>query len=329
MRLPLSRFFAVLLLTFAALPAFGGVEDGTPEECCDSSLCDSCCVSSMWTAQVGYVHMWRERIGSDFGVWEDTANNPVYTAAGYDFDSASGADVSLAWENGCGKGVVFRYLGLEEFTAADRFGPFGITTRLATNPTGTNWGAGFAFDTRYASDLQSFEALYQRRFCRTNLTLGFRYVDLDEELSIRSIPVTGPYRFQTENKLYGFQIGLDRELWETCYGVTFDATAKAGIYCNDTYARSASTGTNSSGQTSEDRAAFVGELGLAARYDINCCWSVTAGYQLMFIDGVTLAADQVPNTGRLNVNNNHNVPVIADSNSLLYHGLNVGVEFRR
>ena len=50
--------------------------------------------------------------------------------------------------------------------------------------------------------------------------------------------------------------------------------------------------------------------------------------ELSRVDGVALAADQVPNTGNL-VGLPGNTPVNAHGgNSILYHGLNVGMEYR-
>ena len=82
------------------------------------------------------------------------------------------------------------------------------------------------------------------------------------------------------------------------------------------------------GRNSDSAAAFVGELGLTASYDIRCNLSLRAGYQLLFLDGVALAADQVPNTGDLIGNNNTPVNVHT-GNSLFFHGLHVGLEYRR
>lgn len=65
-----------------------------------------------------------------------------------------------------------------------------------------------------------------------------------------------------------------------------------------------------------------------ANYDITCNLSARIGYQLLYLDGVALAADQVPNTGELFALPG-TVPVNAHGgNSVLYHGVNVGMEYR-
>jgi len=65
-----------------------------------------------------------------------------------------------------------------------------------------------------------------------------------------------------------------------------------------------------------------------ATYDITSNLSIRGGYQLLLIDGVALAGDQVPSTAGLFGNNN--TAVNADTgNSVLYHGLHFGVEYRK
>ena len=130
---------------------------------------------------------------------------------------------------------------------------------------------------------------------------------------------------RADNRLYGFQLGADRSLWDNGNGLHFDGLAKVGVYGND--ADVVSQGLNGSGSNSDTDAAFIGELGLNAKYDVTQRLSVSTGYQLLFLDGVALAANQVPNSGNMNGGAN-NVPVNVSSASLLYHGLRTGLEYR-
>ena len=81
------------------------VDQASPEQSTsaeDVSLVDSCCDCRCpsWTANIGYVYMWREWTGSDFAILEDTADKPLFTADRFDFDARSGMDISLARDNG-------------------------------------------------------------------------------------------------------------------------------------------------------------------------------------------------------------------------------------
>ncbi len=299
------------------------------DACSDESLCDCCCPASLWTGRVGYLHMWRERIGSDFAVWEDTADNPFYTADRFDFDPKSGLEASLSWDNGCGKGWEFRYFGLEDYVASENVAN-GSNTRPATNPNTSFSITGGRLDFDYESELQSFELLRTHRCGKARLTYGFRYVDLDETMTATWLVNDNTVLVRAQNRLYGLETGLDGILWDNGCRLKLEGAARAGLYFNDVEASTNSIfSVGRSGQATSDQAAFIGELGLNASYDVSCHWSLRAGYQLMLIDGVALAADQVPNTGGLGIANPNPAPINIDSSSLLYHGLNVGLEYRR
>ena len=304
-------------------------EQGTPAE--DVSLgeccCDCCCPS--WTANIGYVYLWRERTGSDFAILEDAADNPLFTADRFDFDAKSGMDVSVMRDNGCGRGLQVRYLGLEQYSASETvdLGAF----RAATNPNQTSATIFSAYTHRLESELHSIELLTSR--CCGNMQVfgGFRYISLEERLSSIAVNNLPPSLFfEADNDLYGFELGANGELWNNCRCLSIEGLAKVGIYHNDVSASALDTDTASggSGQASGSETAFASELAVTAVYDVRCNLSLRAGYQMLFIDGVALAADQVPNTGDLNVGLN-NADVRIDSSSIFFHGLNVGLEYRR
>ncbi len=299
---------------------------------CEMCCCDCACPS--WTGRVGYVHLWRENLGSDSpllvggGGGAVPAGTVLSSASQLDFEPSPGGDVSLIYDTGCGCGVEIRYLGLEEFsaeqtvTAATQYG-------IATNPAST-----IAFfnptNVRWDSELHTFELVGRRCCDGMSLSYGFRYVDLDESLRfVDNNPSIAT--FTADNALYGFQLGVDAPLWDDGCGLRIDGLAKAGVYLNDVEATVfafSGGATQRFGNASETSAAFVGELGLTAVYDLSCCLSLRAGYQLLYLDGVALAADQVSNTGNLGGVAGPPIPVTVDSSSLLYHGLNVGIERR-
>ncbi len=69
--------------------------------------------------------------------------------------------------------------------------------------------------------------------------------------------------------------------------------------------------------------AFVGELNLSAFYRLTDVWDLKAGYNLMWIDGLALAPDQLdfnfapPNGNQLQ-----------NGGAMFLHGVNVGLEAR-
>jgi opacity protein-like surface antigen len=263
---------------------------------------------------------------------------PRFTSSEFDFDGSSGFDGFVGWDNGCGWGVDFRYLWVDDFTATESFFPLD-DPQIATTPiqTPTLFDTGDLFLMDYTSDIQSVELLGHRDFGRFRVTAGFRYIELNESMGINIFENPGSlfadeYGFNAANDLYGFQVGIESQLW--CRGkFHLDGVTKFGIYGNDISASSflddpgdpllSRSGTDTATQT-----AFGLDLGLSAAYDVTCNLSVRAGYQLMYLDGVALAADQVPNTSNL-IGLPGATPVTAHGgNSVLYHGLNVGFEYR-
>ena len=63
-------------------------------------------------------------------------------------------------------------------------------------------------------------------------------------------------------------------------------------------------------------AATIGEASLTGVFRLNRCWALRAGYQVLWIDGVSLAEDAFLDNG-------------IDTRSLLFQGCHVGIECRR
>jgi hypothetical protein len=164
-----------------------------------------------------------------------------------------------------------------------------------------------------------------------SLLIGFRYLDLSENSLDMYATIVGPppnpavIRVDADNCLSGFQLGFDRLLWSRNRW-SLEGCAKAGIYDNHAtngvlvtqigpqYACSATT----------DHAAFVGDLTFTAKYAITANLSLRGGYQLLWIDGVALAPDQIavsdPGHGRATV---------CTSAAPFYQGAFVGLEWQR
>ena len=169
------------------------------------------------------------------------------------------------------------------------------------------------------------------------LLIGFRYLDLSENgLNLYNTVIVAPSnpsvsRIDANNHLSGFQVGFDSVPWSR-NRLSLEGCVKAGIYDNHAtnsvfitqdgpfvYTSSAKT----------DHAAFVGSLALTARYAITANLSARAGYQLLWIDGVALAPDQIavsaPETG-FGTDSIHSM--MSTSGSPFYHGAFVGLEFQ-
>jgi hypothetical protein len=168
--------------------------------------------------------------------------------------------------------------------------------------------------------------------------VGFRYLNLRERLRINgerdqttsnpngsTAVETGVYDIGTSNNLYGPQVGARLRRWGRKLG--WEATGKAGIFASDTqqeqYVIDYPDFTERELISASDNGvAFVGELNLTAIYRLNDVWNLRAGYNLIWIEGVALAPDQLDFSDVIGAGNQ------LSHNGVLLHGVSCGLEAR-
>lgn len=261
---------------------------------------------------------------------------------------ARASDFDVGWQPGidasvtrclpcCGMvdAIGARYFGVTEFDDEFRLTlPNGNNLPVAVSPFGT-FGNGAAQNwlLSYESELQSVEVNAYRQFNRkVTLLAGARWIRLDEQLRMdANAPVLGQssvFTFDTENNLYGFQIGaLGRALNLRCNRLHVDGLIKAGIYANEARhdALLRIQGVGAAQFSANDRtthAAFCGEVGASVTYDLSRCWSIQAGYQCYWVTGVAIAGDQI---GATNLVTQTGINVNSDA---FYHGATAGITGR-
>jgi hypothetical protein len=253
----------------------------------------------------------------------------------FDLGTSAGWDISLMRRHVLGTewGVEGVYFAVDSWDAARGVvnSPAGAVVQFQT-PLGNT---AFPADVSgyYGSALHNVEMNLRRDLgCWGQFLVGFRYMDLRENgltivQDILDDPVNhATYGIEARNHLAGFQIGVDGHLWSRGR-FTVDGLLKAGIYDNDAsngVLITEDVGPGYASAAHDNHTAFVGDLALTGVYDLNDCWSVRAGYQLLWMEGVALASDQVaasdPSGGTASV---------ATNGSPFYHGAFVGLEFRR
>ena len=174
--------------------------------------------------------------------------------------------------------------------------------------------------------------------CRTcEWFVGFRYFNLRERLRVygerdqttggaTTAVESGVYDIRTSNNLYGPQAGARVRRWGQRLG--WEAGAKAGIFGIDAqqeqsiidYDRFPLRPLTSA---SDDQVAFVGELSLTGIYRLNHVWNLRAGYNLIWIEGVALAPDQLDFDATLPSGDR-----LSSDGSIFLHGVSLGVEGR-
>lgn len=185
----------------------------------------------------------------------------------------------------------------------------------------------------YESELQNVEINLRRPlFDRLNFLVGVRYLELKEEGLAMAISI-GPGNYVVgfgiggQSRLFGAQVGADGCVWhkgrfELGYMV------KAGIYNNDAenvaFMTLFLTPTGDASKASKSHVAFVGETGIQGVCHLTQGLAIRAGYQLLWVEGVALASDQV------SVSDPHyHTATVDTTGSVFYHGAFAGLEFRR
>jgi hypothetical protein len=234
------------------------------------------------------------------------------------------------------------YLGLQNNVAsANGTGPADLflAGNLASTATAfSNASAVSAFD---ATMLQGLEFNYVATtvFERLSLIGGFRYLDVKDSLGLNSNSSTingGPgnglgfFSMNTLNQLYGGQAGaLFRQNFDL---LSVELSGKAGAY--DNYATQTQVLNNNgtvlrNGSGNQNTAAFIGDLNLSGVYHFTNFIALRFGYNVMFVNRLALAADQ------LNLNGNSSSNGISSSGNGLNHdanlflyGVNAGLDAR-
>jgi hypothetical protein len=183
----------------------------------------------------------------------------------------------------------------------------------------------------YRSELHNVEAnLYRQVGCQDFAVLiGFRYLNLDETFNIHANDIDAGgsnYNIHAKNHLFGGQFG---SRWQRQWNrLGLDIVGKAGIYGNDASQHTfvgdfddAFVLRNST--TNGGRVAFIGEVGINGTYKLTKTLSARAGYNLLWIEGLARAMDQLDFT---------DTPTSGTSlvfgKGAFLHGASVGIEAR-
>jgi hypothetical protein len=204
----------------------------------------------------------------------------------------------------------------------------------------------------YRSSLQSAELNILRRFSSADRWFGgvryIRFVDEINSFVDQQVPVPVPdgtdgtiisrhMLNDLNNNLIGFQIGGRHDLWQPWRRFTVEGSLNGGVYYNHikrTDQMSVTTTDFTPGAAPGDptvvnttnitnnvvsepsNVAYVCEAALTGVCRLNKCWTCRAGYQILWIDGVSLAEDAYLDTG-------------VGTSDLLFQGWHAGVECRR
>lgn len=303
-----------------------------PQAMTPAAPCKSCAV---WTpycnVRIGAIALQRANSSSVPLVLDDNGN-VVFDSSRFDFDYEVGIDINVRYALTPIWDIEARYFGVDNWVSrASGLVPTATGTIATSPPTPFGGGPGQA-NFAYGSRLYSGEINVGRNVSPDlRFLTGLRYLEVSEHMTGVFAPIT-PFALDADvnNRLFGLQLGVDGLLMKIGNRIDVRGFGKVGALINhadqDTVVTDPPGTAFSSGRASRDAAAFLAEAGLNATIRLGRNWSAYAGYQLLWIDGVALAPDQVPSTGSLGAGTT--APARVDTSDVLYHGGSVGLEFR-
>jgi hypothetical protein len=322
---------------------------------------DGGCAAVRWyDFSVDFMRLRRENAGRNAVFATDGVNgDPVLSLDDIDLSEESSFRFSAMFQFGPGSSVEFTYFGLfywdSRATATSADNLFSVYSEFGLDPAG-GYPETDESDLQYLdyeSSFDSFEVNFRQRCMAPNCRYqgswiaGVRYFKLDEDFNyftqspINTDPMAPPpgnslptslTNINVHNNLIGAQVGGD--LWVCVLpGLRVGGELKAGVYHNhiaqDTFIsiNTINNGTFLEELTAND-VAFVGQADLMMTYRLNYQWTLRAGYQFLFVDGVALAGENFnPVLPTVFDPNKNRVANINDNGNVFYHGWNLGLEF--
>ncbi len=244
-----------------------------------------------------------QRVGKDAGTLVQNSLVPGegLDTTDIDFNSQAGFDVSAVLYSEYHPEVEVRFFSIDDWN--ERI--FVPTTpdvnglRINTSPLLFTSPGVTAITGEYHSGLHNFETNMRLNLGMFKPLAGFRYIELDERILLGFAPTTNTYDVSTRNRLYGGQIGL---LVQTTFNrLSFNLAGKCGVFGNEagqttgffTGLVPVTASVNTAG------ASVLGEFSANTELHLTKSVSVLAGYQLIGITGVALAANQIQATDLL------------------------------
>jgi len=306
--------------------------------CCCGTCCNLCPCHYAWAE--GLI-LGRNNRGADRPLVLNLNTNDVLLSVGdLDFDWAGGVRAGYGvrlWD--CWS-VEFGYLGVFDQTASALI----VLEDSLTLPDDlglqvNNFFGADSVSAVYGSEIHSAEVNLVHCCCWCDCggicssiewLGGFRFIDLEEDFTLSafdSAEGTTDYSVRTRNHLYGGQLGAR---FRRSYGEwSWEATGKSGLYGNDMEQIQdpiidfpGFVFRDAQGSHGSD-VAFVGDLNLTGIYQLNQVWGLRTGYNLIWIEGVALAPDQLDFT-----NTPTSGQTLVGGGGVFLHGVSAGLEAR-
>lgn len=287
---------------------------------------------SLWQFNVGTAILTRGTLTGSPIMIERFPNNGNVLLSGsqYRFDWAAGPDISGVRQLNGDRyfdAIDFRYFDVQAISAATSINTDGIIWKFP--PGSGSYAVIQNVQAQYDSQLYSFEANLRRRLGDTSIAwlTGFRWIQADDAMSLVGTAGNSiTWNWDTQNNLYGWQLGAIVPFIDSQSPWSLSCTPKAGVYGNQCVGQWSDQVSTSPGVSSNrvfrNQVSFVGDLSATLGYRISKRCALTAGYQLLWMNGIAVAADQpVVLSGKTIATG------LNSSGSAFYHGALAGVNF--
>jgi len=309
----------------------GGCDAGTCDAC-DEAITTSCTpCTNQWSVWKEVMFLRRSDASAYPLITDQNTGETLLNANQLDFEHRAVPRIFLIRDYCDCWGWEIGYFGLQTW---DSSGEGGGEQSPVLNGPGIPIGStqpGTVYQVNYGSDLHNAEFNVRRRASRcVTWIAGFRFVELQEHLNAGSVaPTTSDlYSVDTNNQLYGFQVGANAQLLNCGGRFHVDGIFRTGIFSNsagqtthsplgDVIPESATSLSASATQT-----AFLGELGLRGVYQLTDWLGVYGGYSAIWVDGLALAPAQVAATNLFGTPS----ASINTTDAVFFHGATVGMQ---
>ena len=311
--------------------------------------CLPCCQDACWVARFEAIALWRNAPASrplfnTFDPVAQTVGPTAFNANQLQSDPLAAPRLTIARLDECGRGFEAAYLYAGNFysqrslpTVQDGYAV--AAPGIYGNPHGLNATPFSSAQEQLNGTLQSAEFNFREPlgWGSTRFLAGFRWLQWWETWSMVGVP-SDPTTFGTDNwgnnsnnNLYGGQIGLDSMLWNSGKGFRLEGLVKAGAYYNaasqtSTYSNDVAPVNEFITVNSPAGAAFVGEVGLTGVVPLRRNLDLRVGYFGLWLQGLAQPTQQLsgqtltataPATGTLTTNG-----------GLVVQGVSLGLEGR-
>lgn len=299
------------------------VADSGPSCCgeeCDLNCCDC---APRWTVSAGAIFLHRSRPRNTVLVTDGTTDDVLVSVSDFGLGTEAGPRLEVNRQMGCGWEIGAVYFGVDGWSSSHALAdPGNLRVPLVSDDPDDYFDS---VNASYKSRLYNAEVNAKRRLGdNVKFLAGFRYIELDERIvaGAFSPDLEGTFGAQVNNYLFGFQMGGEAAIWNKGGPFRVDSFLKAGVFGTHSRANVQATGTylDINETATDDRTSFVGELGVVANYQLGRQLSVFGGYQLLWIEGVSLASDLPAALTDADAD-------IASRGSPFYHGAMTGINF--